>query len=113
MSDRGANTGDLGPPELSKLEYVNKLLSRLRFVGMTDSVGDESTKQMLSLLHVSQGFLLVSQRGGIVEAGWERERAIAAHRPGPNPGSIIYQSGGFLEVPAPHLQWGMITLALG
>lgn len=113
MSDRGANTEDLGPPELSKLEYVNELLSRLRFVGTPDSVGDESTKQMLSLLHVSQGLLLVSQRGGIVEAGGERERAIAAHRRGPNPGSIIYQSGGFLEVPAPHLQGGMITLALG
>lgn len=47
------------------------------------------------------------QKGGIVEAEWERGRAVATHGLGLNLNSIISQPGGFVEVPAPHLQWGI------
>lgn len=96
LSDRGANPGDLGPPELSQLEFVHELIARLCFVCVPGSVGDESTKQMLSLPHVSQGFSLEWQTDSMVEAGWERERAIATRGWGPHPGSTIYQPTGFM-----------------
>lgn len=81
MSDRGANTGDLGPPELSKLEFANEPLALLRFVCVLGSMGAESTKQMPSL--VSRRVALLGGGGRGKEPG-----SLAAHGLDPNPGSV-------------------------
>lgn len=73
---QGANPGDLWPPKLRELGFINELISGLQFVCVPGSVGDGSPSRCCPTTCVT-GCLLGSQRGGIVEAAWERERAMA------------------------------------
>lgn len=74
---------------------------------MLGSVGDEATKRMLPQPRVPQGFLLGSQRGGVVEAGMSGSLTGT----GSVPDSLISQPGGLVCLASPHLPWGTITLA--